>query len=278
MEIENAKIRVAAVSWFHSFDFGDGIVARGHKTLDVLSTELTKFALPDLRGKSVLDINTWDGFFAFEAERRGASRVVALDRYMWQMDQTQHAAYWSECKRKGLEPKPYHEMPYFQPDKLPGKIGFDTAHDLLKSKVEVVVDDFMEMDVKSLGTFDVVFYFGTLYHMEEQLSSIRRLAAVTGGMAIIETEAIYVLGHEHHALCEFFPGSELNSDSSNWWAPNAKAIVGMCQAAGFSRAELIVGPHPSSMLKQRIRSTIGSALGALDSRVIRYRAVVHAYK
>jgi 2-polyprenyl-3-methyl-5-hydroxy-6-metoxy-1,4-benzoquinol methylase len=32
----------------------------------------------DLRGKSVLDIGPWDGFFTFEMERRGAD-VTAID-------------------------------------------------------------------------------------------------------------------------------------------------------------------------------------------------------
>ena len=35
-----------------------------------------------LAGLSVLDIGAWDGFFSFEAERRGAARVVA-PTYSW---------------------------------------------------------------------------------------------------------------------------------------------------------------------------------------------------
>ncbi len=41
--------------------------------------------MPDLHGKSFLDIGTWDGWFAFTAERLGASRVVALDHFVWDM-------------------------------------------------------------------------------------------------------------------------------------------------------------------------------------------------
>ena len=65
--------------WFHSIDFGQDVVTSGWKSHSHLEGEVKSFRLPDLRGKTVLDINTWDGFFAFEAERRGASRVVALD-------------------------------------------------------------------------------------------------------------------------------------------------------------------------------------------------------
>lgn len=34
---------------------------------------------PDVRGKRCLDVGTWDGFLAFELERRGAAEVVATD-------------------------------------------------------------------------------------------------------------------------------------------------------------------------------------------------------
>src|SRR6266568_9564153 len=37
----------------------------------------------DLTGKTVLDIGAYDGFFSFEAERRGAARVVAADKFCW---------------------------------------------------------------------------------------------------------------------------------------------------------------------------------------------------
>jgi tRNA (mo5U34)-methyltransferase len=252
-------------SWFHSIDFGQGVVTNGWKPLSHLKYEVQSFSLPDLRGKTVLDINTWDGFFAFEAERRGASRVVALDHYMWAMDPLLHHNYWKECKERGVVPAAYHTMPYYKPQEMPGKIGFDTAHRALGSRVEGIVAEFMEMDLERLGAFDVVFYFGSLYHMENPLEAMRRVASVTKELAIIESEAALFQGLEHHALCEFFESNELNADVSNWWAPNEKALAGLCRAAGFSRVESVVGP---------------AALNETDDPgvVIRYRAVVHAWK
>lgn len=35
----------------------------------------------DLRGPSVLDVGAWDGYFSFLAERRGASRLLAVERF-----------------------------------------------------------------------------------------------------------------------------------------------------------------------------------------------------
>ncbi|HWI06193.1 MAG TPA: hypothetical protein VNT54_01600, partial [Solirubrobacteraceae bacterium] len=80
--------------WWHSIDLGHGVVTPGHKSADALRAELDALALPDLRGRSVLDVGGWDGFFAFEAERRGAARVAVVDHYMWSMDSPGQQAYW----------------------------------------------------------------------------------------------------------------------------------------------------------------------------------------
>ena len=72
--------------WWHSIDLGQGVVTKGFKTPETLQYELESLRLPDLRDKTVLDIGAWDGFFSFEAERRGAKRVVALDHYVWSLD------------------------------------------------------------------------------------------------------------------------------------------------------------------------------------------------
>src|SRR5437868_4630572 len=69
--------------WFHSIDLGHGVVTPGMKTAGWLQRELTNLRLPILRGKSVLDINTWDGFYAFKADQREATSVTALDFYTW---------------------------------------------------------------------------------------------------------------------------------------------------------------------------------------------------
>ena len=67
---------VAAIPfWCHSIDLGMGVVTPGIKTPAALRKELASLRLPNLRGKSVLDVGAWDGFYSFTAERLGASRV-----------------------------------------------------------------------------------------------------------------------------------------------------------------------------------------------------------
>ena len=251
--------------WWHSIDLGEGITTRGFKTSDILNAEFQALTLPDLKRKTVLDIGAWDGFFSFEVERLGASRVLALDHYAWSLDLAAQVRYIQECKEKGVAPQPYHTLPeLWHPHELPGKQGFDTAHKTLGSHVESLVADFMDMDLDDIGVFDVVLYLGVLYHIENPFEALKRVAKVTRELAIIETVAVVVPGFEHNAICEFFESNELDGDISNWWAPNLKALQSMCRAAGFRRIETMVGPPDEASLPKQ--------------EVSRYRATIQAWK
>jgi tRNA (mo5U34)-methyltransferase len=247
--------------WWHSIDLGHGVVTPGHKTPDCHRQELEILRLPNLCGKSVLDVGAWDGFYSFEAERRGASRVVALDHFVWIVNPLEPGGH---LRLLALEKMPAGHRLEETPQALPGKRGFDTARQALGSKVEVVVDDFMSMDLGRLGTFDVVFFLGVLYHMKDPFRALRRLASLTREVAIVETAAIAVPGKENAALCEFYETGELNGDPTNWWAPNARALAGMIRAAGFRAVDIITPPLP---LRARFRRP-----------VIRRRLIAHAQK
>ncbi len=236
--------------WWHSIELGPGVVTSGTKPLDLMQRELAALRLPDdLSGKSVLDIGAWDGGFSFACERRGAERVVAFDHYIWSIDLDEKAGYSHRCAVEGIEPRPFEEVPeVWRPDTLPGKRGFDTAHRALGSKVEAVVGELETYDLDALGTFDIVLYLGVLYHVLDPFAALKRLARVTRGLAVIETEMVRVVGPPglaDHPLFEFLPGSALNDDPTNYWVPNVAALTGMCRAAGFSSAETFVEEVPA---------------------------------
>jgi tRNA (mo5U34)-methyltransferase len=274
--IERADLerRVADVPfWWHSIDLGGGVITPGFKPLDVLRQELGYLQLPDLRGLSVLDIGCWDGYFAFAAERLGAKRVVALDHYMWSIDTERWLAYRRDREQSGLPIEQYESVPeLWQPDRLPGKKGFDVAHEALRSDVEVVVGDFLDIDLDTLGTCDVVLYLGVLYHVRHPLLALERLAKVTRGMALIETQAQEWKVPKRHAMCRFFEGDELSGDPSNWWIPNERALLAMCRAAGFPRVEMIRGAQ------RRPRAARGARAHALLPPASLYRAYLRAVK
>lgn len=231
---------VDRMSWYHSVELADGVVTRGIKPVEVIDREWSLFALGDLTGRSVLDIGGADGAYAFRAERAGAAPVAVLDHYVWCADPDRYGRIYEEHVAAGLTPPPPHESDAWHPDTLPGRWRFDTARQALGSQVRAIAVDFMDCELDRIGLWDVVLYLGVLYHMEEPLSALRRLAAVTRRQAIIETCALRLPGHAE-PLWSFFPHGELNHDRTNWWAPNLGALLGALGAAGFSDAEVLAG-------------------------------------
>jgi len=135
--------RIDAIRWCHPLELR-GIQTRPQWHVRRRFTRRLKFLqIPeDLTGKSVLDIGAWDGFFSFECERRGASRVLAVDTFAWD-----------------------HY----------GKDGFLLAHEALNSKVEHRRLAAEEIDAATLGTFDVVLFLGVFYHLRSPISVLERL-------------------------------------------------------------------------------------------------------
>ena len=193
-----------AISWFHRIDLGQGIVTPG---LDNTPDKEAQLKLPSLRGKTVLDIGAWDGYFSFAAERLGASRVLATDSFVWS------GATWAS------------------------KAGFDLAHEALGSKVEEKQIDVMDLSPDAVGTFDVVFFLGVLYHLRHPLLALERVASVTGELLVLET--VVDMTFTRRPAAAFYPTDELEGDESNWWGPNAPAVVGMLKAVGFSQVDIV---------------------------------------
>jgi tRNA (mo5U34)-methyltransferase len=215
---EQLQKEADAIVWFHTMDLGLGVVTRGY---DDTPTRLSRIALPaDLRGKRVLDVGTWDGFFAFEAERRGAADVLATDSFAW------HAAGWS------------------------GRRGFDLARTALHSRVRSLEIDVMEISLQTVGgTFDVVLFLGILYHLRHPLLALEHIADIATELVIVETEADDLL--VPWASIAFYPDRELNDDPTNWFAPNIPAAVGLLRAAGFPRVTVM---HRTSLPRRLARA------------------------
>ena len=250
--------------WHHSIRVAEGVVTPGSKTLQHHHQELIRLQLPNLAGKSVLDIGAWDGYYTFMAEGAAASRVVALDHYVWSVDFKKATDYTSRQLETRQPIRAFHTLPeLWDPVGLPGKRGFDLVHRLLNSRAEVVVSDFMTMDLSTLGTFDVVLFMGVIYHLEEPLAALRRVRQLTRGFVAIETEAVLLPDSGGRPLWQFVDAAQLNDDPTIWWVPTAEGLRSMCLAAGFSRAEIVSGPPKPPRFGR--------------ATPVNYRAVVHAF-
>ena len=136
----------------------------------------------DLTGWSVLDIGAWHGFFSFECERRGADRVLAVDRFAWD--------------RFGME-------------------EFLSAHRRFDSRVEYRHSDVHLLDPSVIGQFDLVLLLGVFYHLRNPLAALERVRAVTKRLLICETHVLLPALHERYPLVPFFPGDEGAREASD---------------------------------------------------------------
>jgi tRNA (mo5U34)-methyltransferase len=277
LSADELRTRADSLGWYHSIDLGQGVTTRGLAQGPFLGPE----HLPDLSGRSVLDIGAWDGYYSFQAERLGAARVMALDHYVWGVDLAARQAYWDECAAAGVLPDHGRDLGDFWRPELPGRRPFDFAREALSSTVEATVADFAMVDLDTLGTYDVVLYLGVLYHMKEPLRALERVRAVTGTVAVIETQAVHVRGLESLSLLQFFSGGELGRDFGNWYVPTIEALRQLVLAAGFARVETlvglpaVVGAGPSRW--RRVLGRVPAAVATNHPSCTYFRAVVHAF-
>ena len=165
----------------------------------------------DLTGWSVLDVGAWHGFFSFECERRGADRVLAVDRYAW--------------------------------DRF-GADEFLAARERLGSAVEHRRVDVHDLDPDEVGRFDLVLLLGVFYHLRLPLRALERIRSVTKRLLICETHVLLPFVHERYPLIPFFPGDE-NARQAPYELcamPTLAALGQMIESAGFSRAEVVHTP------------------------------------
>ena len=147
-----------------------------------------------LDGLSVLDIGTTNGGAAFLAEQRGASRVVAVDIY---------PSHW---------------------------FGFDTIAETLGSQVTFVQSSVYDLPRRLDERFDVVIFFGVLYHLRHPLLAIDALHELTSGRVYVES----AICHREDAvgLAEFYP-CEFAGDGSNWFLPSQQCLREWFESSGF---------------------------------------------
>lgn len=191
--------------WFHSLDLGHGLKTKGPATADALRDRLEYLHFPfDLTGLSFLDIASWDGYYAFEAEARGAARVLATDKFCW------GGPGWG---KQG---------------------GFLLAREILQSKVEDKVIEADELSPDTVGMFDVVLFSGIFYHLRDPIKSMAAAASVTSKMMMVETHVSFE--EVTRPVMGYLPRQPRN-ETSNYWRPNPLMIRTLLKEMGFNHIE-----------------------------------------
>jgi tRNA (mo5U34)-methyltransferase len=211
--------------WYHTIDLGNGIVSKGH--FDHRSV-VDQYGIPEsLAGKSVLDVGAGDGFFAFEMERRGAERVVAID-----VDRVGDCDWVRRMRAK---------VPQWTMDATTWKTHFEMAHALLGSKVERITCSVYDLSPAVAGSFDLVFCADVLLHLQNPLGALENIRSVARDVAVIETvtEDLLQGAYPDHPYMRF--GAAENEEEAGalntFWRFNSRALQDMLLYAGFDHTE-----------------------------------------
>lgn len=216
MTKDELEARIAAFPyWYHRIELPDGVVTPGWAPIDAGAYRVSE----DLTGKRVLDIGAWDGFWTFEALKRGASQAIAID------DFSDFVGHLETEDRKAWETF----------DLCREALGYDEEQ---CQRHELTIYD---LTPDTFGTFDYVFCFGVLYHLRWPMYAIDKLAAVCTGDLFIESAIADDFsayrgagkGFGTEMVMEFYPNDEYGENETNWWAPTLKCMGSMVKAAGF---------------------------------------------
>jgi tRNA (mo5U34)-methyltransferase len=181
--------------------------------------------LPDVAGKRCLEIGTFDGFFAFELERRGAAEVVATDiedheRWDWPADARPEVPGALGGRHVSMEGPPKGA-------------GFRLIAELTGSAVDWRAINIYDLDPAELGTFDVVFCGSLLLHLRDPVRALEAVRRVT------KPDGVFVSSEQLELITTVLgrgrPLFRLDGSGQycQWWLANAAGHRRLLYSAGF---------------------------------------------
>jgi tRNA (mo5U34)-methyltransferase len=214
--------------WFHNYELDSGVWTNPHGNGPGFDYPGRRWPvvsplLPELDGKTCLDVGCSSGFFSLKLKELGAREVLGVD---------------DGEQRRAIEQAKF-------------------AAEQLKLSV-----DFEERSIYQLRdlnrTFDLVVCLGVFYHLRHPLLALEQLRAACRGTLILQTITTRhngqivkfspsredvslrdpVMEHPSFPTLRFIEGS-LNGDSSCWFVPNPEAVESMLRACRFSVDEIV---------------------------------------
>jgi tRNA (mo5U34)-methyltransferase len=242
--------------WYHKLDLGDGLSTNGMWDLGPI---VDRLPWPDVAGKRCLDVGTFDGFYAFELERRGAAEVVAVD-----------IASWAEAD---LSWDMRDEVPWqkrFEGTSWKHGGGFAIAHDALASNVDWRPLSIYDLSPDAVGAFDVVTCGSLLLHLRDPIRALEAVRSVCDGV-FMSVEAI---DPWLTVVCRGLPVARFRGQGvwSQWWNVNSAGHAAWLESAGFkiltrSKPFVIPRTYPELQREPGLKGVAGRALVTALSRM-----------
>ena len=205
-DTEIARQLVRGRSWHHDFEIVPGVRTQGTYAPSGLWRELE---LPqDMSGISLADVGASNGFFSFEAHRRGA-RVVAFD-----FRHKDKSGFGLAQYINGLDAIEHHHA------------------------------NVLSISSEQYGKFDVVLALGLLYHVSDPYLALANCAGLSNDRLFLESYCIDKLLPGELASepvmrfipdCTRFPEhGQVNADRSNFWGFTSICLKLMLEDVGFA--------------------------------------------
>jgi len=200
------------ILWFHSVRLKDGRMTPG--LADIAQKEsLYLFDHLDFKGKSVLDIGCWDGYFSFMAEQRGARRVLSLDD--------------PDFRWGGLE-------------------GYKFLHRHFDSKAEWRKGSIYALPEER---FDIVLCYGVLYHINDPLTAM--INSFHAALEEIVFEGMFF--EDKQPLLWLLAPGEFHNDPTNIYALSTGYLDKVAGLCGFELVEIRWPRYAATRLRRWFR-------------------------
>lgn len=211
---DELRAAVEGRTWYHTIELAPGVVTPGW-----FDTRGVRDQVPlprDLAGQRCLDVGTFDGFWAFEMEARGAAEVVAVDVTDW--------SGWDWPATAGREQR------RAMGERMGAGEGFEIARRALGSGVERRELSVYDLDPGTAGTFDVVYLGSLLLHLRDPVRALERVRSVCRGQLVLvdSIDPYLTLLHPRRPVATFD-----GIGRPWWWTGNRAALLRMLRSAGF---------------------------------------------
>ena len=228
--------------WYHKIDLGQGVITPG-LNIDPLWDMIRKTRNKiNYEGKKVIDIASFDGMWAFEAEKLGAELVVATDVYF---ETFKNFLFCKEVLNSKVIPY-YNVSPYD-----------------LWNRMDVFLQENWGVQRPYERLFDIVQHLGLLYHLRDPMLTLSQARSVikSGGYLLIET-AVVVNENASLMLFNGIPpdNQRIYPDTTTWWAPTLPCLKEMLKASLFEPIEESVHVLDQESMNDSLRQILGHFL------------------